>query len=670
MPSDRRPDSRQQLKNGTRAFLVVLLVAAVGVATIGLPAIYGGSTTTAEATEGSVESYETISQAESDLDPADEIYLRDDGSAVLRYDDESDVNQLDLGMNASEGLVHMLVADDLEDDFDSEEFEEGSFSAILDQQGFSGNGSLIMQQPDEVTDLSVDISGEVSDETNQFDATATGTFESDSTSSGEVTTDGHVTASADRLETAGTVSVEDSTLSAGDGTSMDISLEDTSDGYTLDMAQEQDISDWEADQWETREAAEQTLQDEYGMIAMQMGGTSDIQISEYEFEERSTGQHRLTLDFTVEYTGIDAGIEQQLAAALANDQSVDLSQAEAEDVAASVTELEIETFEFTMSESDGAIDIEWEIALENYDELTLAMLDVAESTDMNGEISQEDLEDARAAIEAQQAADLTWDIQWDASVEQTSTNELELDAELTSDTENWEAYITELEANDIETPNDVTFSLTAETDGDQLAVDGQFEIDGEDLAGQAIDAMAQSAQSGPTGSTNSETDQFLTALSESDLEVARIDGSITGDSVRVEAGAKFDNMSKVTETFSDTVGISGVATETDGNTTSTYVYVDDMDDIDTASANKSDIEHLSVINSETTVHQAGDWDKEFPEVDTDGMRDYLGLDTEASSEETDSEDDSDSDSVPGFGLGVGLAAVAGLLTTLALRRHE
>ncbi|WP_226481179.1 hypothetical protein [Natrinema amylolyticum] len=667
MPSDRKPDSRRRLKNGTRAFLVVLLVAAVGVATIGLPAIYGGSTTTAEATEGSVESYETISQAESDLDPADEVYLNDDGTAVLRYDDESDVNQLDLGMNASEGLVYMLVADDIEDEFEGEEFEEGSFSAILDQQGFSGNGSLVMQQPDEVTDLSVDVSGEVSDETNQFDATATGTFESDSASTGEVTTDGHVTASADRLETAGTVSAEDPTIAAGDGTSMEISLEDTSDGYTLDMAQEQDVSDWEADRWETREAAEQTLQEQYGMIAMQMGGTSDIQISEYEFEERSSGQHRLTLDFTVEYTGIDAGIEQQLAAALANDQSTDMSQAEAEDVAASVTELEIETFEFTMSESDGAVNVEWEIALANYDELTLAMLDVAESSDMSGEIPQEDIENARAAIEAQQAADLTWDIQWDASVEQTSSNELELDAELTSDTENWEAYIAELEANDIETPNDVTFSLTAETDGDQLAVDGQFEIDGEDLAGQAIDAMAQSAQSGPTGSTDAETEQFLTALSESDLEVARIDGDITSDSVRVEAGAKFEDMSKVTETFSDTVGISGVATETTDNTTSTYVYVDDMGDVDTASASKSDIEHLSVVDSETTVHEAGDWDEEFPEVDTDGMRNYLGLDA-ASAEEEEGEDDSDS--VPGFGLGVGLAAIAGLLTTLVLRRRE
>ncbi|ELY77673.1 hypothetical protein [Natrinema pallidum] len=656
------------MKSGGRAFLVVLLVAAVGIATIGLPAIYGGSTTTAEATESPVESYETVSQAESDLDPADEVYLRDDGSAVLRYDDnESDVNQVDLGMDASEGLVHMLVADDLDDEMQNEEFESADFSAILDQQGFAGNGSLVMQQPDEVTDLSVDVSGEISDERNQFDATAAGTFESNSTTTGEATTSGHMTATADRFETAGTISAESGTMAAGDDTSMSVSLEDTSDGYTIDVAQERSIYDFSAEQWETREAAKQTLQEQYGAIATQMGGTSDIQINEYEYEERTTDDNRLTLDFTVEYTGIDAGIEEQLATALANDDSSDLSQSEAETIAANITELEIETFEFTMNQSDGTFDVEWEIALANYDKLTIAMLDLAESTDMNGTMPQEDIDNARAAIDAQQKADLTWEMQWDASVEQTSGNELTLDAELTSETENWKDYIAELKANDIETPNDVKFDLTAETDGDKLSVDGQFEVESKDLAGNAINAMAESAQSGPTGSSNAQSDQFMTALSESELQVARIDGSITGDSVRVEAGAKFDNMSKVTETFSDTVSISGVATESDGNTTSMYVYVDDMGDVDTASATKSDIEHLGVVDSETTVHQAGDWDKEFPDVDTDGMRSYLGLNAE-NSEQAEGEDDSDS--VPGFGLGVGLAAVAGLLTTLVLRRRE
>ncbi|MGQ3411882.1 hypothetical protein ACT4ML_06420 [Natrinema sp. LN54] len=666
MPSD-STDSRRQSTDASRAFLALLLVAAVGIASMGLPVVYGGMTTTAEATDtADVESYETISQAESELDPADEVYLRDDGSAVLRYDDEdSDVNQFKLGMNASEGLVHMLVVDDIEDDDSVEDIEEANFSAILDQQGFSGDGSLVMQQPEDIEDLSVDVSGEVSDETNEFDATATGTFESDATSTGAVSTSGYVTATTDRLETAGSVSVDDPMASSDTGTYMDVSLQDTSDGYTVDVSRERNLADFQSGDWETREQAKQTLQRQYGDLATGLGGTSTIEITNYNYEERSTGEDRLEIDFTVEYTGIDDGIEEQLTDTLANDQSMDLSRSEAEEIATSVTDLEIETAEFTMSESDGSIDIEWEFALANYDELSLAMLDLAESAEMNDALNQSDIEDARTSLEAQQAADLTWELEWDATVEQTSNDELQLDAELTSDTENWVAYIDELESRGVETPNDVTFSLTAETDGDELAVDGQFDVEAQDLASQAIESMAQSAQSGPTTSSSSEADQFVSTLADSELEVARVDASLTDDTVRVEGGAKFDNMSKVADSLSSTVGIGGIATETTDGNTSMYVHVDDMGDVDTESATKSDIEHLGVVDSETTVRQAGDWDEEFPEPDTTEMRNYLGLSAE-SGETTEEEE---SESIPGFGAGVGLAAIAGLLTALVLRQR-
>ncbi|QCS43559.1 hypothetical protein [Natrinema versiforme] len=666
MPSD-STDSRRQSTDASRAFLALLLVAAVGIASMGLPVVYGGMTTTAEATDtADVESYETISQAESELDPADEVYLRDDGSAVLRYDDEdSDINQFKLGMNASEGLVHMLVVDDIEDDDSVEDIEEANFSAILDQQGFSGDGSLVMQQPEDIKDLSVDVSGEVSDETNEFDATATGTFESDATSTGAVSTSGYVTATTDRLETAGSVSVDDPMASSDTGTYMDVSLQDTSDGYTVDVSRERNLADFQSGDWETREQAKQTLQRQYGDLATRLGGTSTIEITNYNYEERSTGEDRLEIDFTVEYTGIDDGIEEQLTDTLANDQSMDLSRSEAEEIATSVTDLEIETAEFTMSESDGSIDIEWEFALANYDELSLAMLDLAESAEMNDALNQSDIEDARTSLEAQQAADLTWELEWDATVEQTSNDELQLDAELTSDTENWVAYIDELESRGVETPNDVTFSLTAETDGDELAVDGQFDVEAQDLASQALESMAQSAQSGPTTSSSSEADQFVSTLADSELEVARVDASLTDDTVRVEGGAKFDNMSKVADSLSSTVGIGGIATETTDGNTSMYVHVDDMGDVDTESATKSDIEHLGVVDSETTVRQAGDWDEEFPEPDTTEMRNYLGLSAE-SGETTEEEE---SESIPGFGAGVGLAAIAGLLTALVLRQR-
>lgn len=662
--------SRLRSEAGVRAFMAVLMVAAVGVATIGLPVAYGGPTATAEAADADVESYETISQAESELDPADHVYLREDGSAVLQYDDDdADVDQFDLGMDVSEGLVHMLVVDEYDQDDD---FEEANFSAVLDQNGFTGDGSLVMQQPADVEDLSVDVTGEVTDETNEFDATATGTFQSSGTAApGEISTDGHVTATADRLETSGTATVDYAMGMGADdeGTTLDVSLDDTTDGYAVDVTREETVYDWSADRWETRDQAEQTLQEEYGTLASNLGGTSDIQIDHYDFEERDRGQYRLELEFSVEYTGIDDGIERQLTDELANDPSSDLTRSDAETIAESVTDIGIETFEFTMTEQGAAMEAEWDIALTNYDEVTVALIDLAEASSMSEQFDQADFEDARAGIEAQQAADLTTELEWDVAVEGTSTGEMELDAEITSETDNWAAYIDELEARGVDTQNDVSFSLTAETDGEELTVNGQFDIEAEDLAGDAINAWAESIQNDPTTTTmSSDTEQFVTALSESELEVARVDADIGDGTVRVEGGAEFANMSAVTDTFSDSLAISGIASEHADETSSIYVYVDDVAGVDTETATKSDVEHLGVVDSETTVHAAGDWDEEFPEPDTAGMSDYL--DVSSQSEEAAEEDEADDgDSIPGFGVGVSLTVIAGLLTTLVLRRQ-
>ncbi|WP_226479147.1 hypothetical protein [Natrinema amylolyticum] len=634
-------EGKLQSIGATRVFLAILLAAAVGLAAVGLPAVYGGTTTTAQAHASSepspyVESYEDISQAElaqeeSGLDPADDVYLRDDGSAVLHYQNDSDVNRVEVGMDASEGLMRMLVVDDIENE--SEELEKANFSAVLDNNGFSSEGSFIMKQPDELDDLEVDVSGQITDETNQFNASASGSFQSEATSTSAAATEGKITATADRLETSGQISVDGATsgTSTEKGTSLAVSLTDTEEGYTADVQQERTVYNWSASQWDTREQAKQTLNQQYGALAADLGGTSEITISNYDFEEQSSGQYRLNIEFTVEYIGIDDGIEQQLTDQLVNDPETDLSQSEAEKIATSVTDLEIETFEFALSENSSSMDAGWNIALANYDELTLAMVDLAEASSTGTETSQSDLENARTAIEAQQAADLEWTLEWDTAAEQTLNQGIQFDAEITSTTENWGAYIDELQANDIETPKNIDFELTANTDGENLSVDAQFDVEAKDLASQSIKSLATSVQSGPTSTTGSSSaNEFITALSESELEVARIDANIGNGEVRVEGGAKFENMSKMMDSLSGALPIGGVATEQGDDSVSMYVYVDDMGDIDTESATKSDLEHLSVVNSETTIHEAGKWDKDFPQPASDEIREYLNVENESS----------------------------------------
>lgn len=669
MSSESTAETNLRSTAGFKAVLAVFLVAVVGIATIVAP-VFGGMTTTAAATEPApgFESYESVSQAESQLGAADEIYLGENGSAVLQYDDKSDVGRLEMGMDVSEGLVHMLVVDSNENP--DEDLQSANFSAVLDQQGLSGSGSMVMTQPEDLEDLQVDVSGEVSEETNEFEATASGTFDSEADSTTTVSTSGHVTATADRLETSGDLSVEMSDAeSAAEDMYLDASLRETNDGYEVTVTQEQTVS--EPSRWETKKQAKRTLQRQYGIYAAMLGGTSDVEITNYNFESQADGQARLELGFTVEYTGIDSGIEEQLTDQLANDPTADLSRSEARAIATSVTELDIEALEFTMDVSDTTANVEWNVALANYDELTFAMFDLAEATAPDGTLDQ-NLEDARTALEAQQTANLETKLDWDVSAEQSS-DETTFDASLTSDTENWGDYIDELESQGIEPPNDVSFDLSAETDGEQLSMDGSFELEAKDLASQAVKSWAQSAQTAPTSPTaSSETDRFVSALADSELEVARIEGGIGNGKVRVEAGARFKNLSAITDTVSESMAISGVATEQNGETSSMYVYVDDMGEIDTASATKADLEHLGVVDSDTTVHAAGEWDDDLPKINTEEMNAFLESQSDEGAEGngTDDKEDDGSDSIPGFGMGIGLASIAGLLTALVLRQRD
>jgi len=204
------------------------------------------------------------------------------------------------------------------------------------------------------------------------------------------------------------VSVDSSEASGADGADeyLDVSLEETSDGYEVDVAQEMTVDATSADQWSTEEQAEQTLWREYGvyaaLLAAQARSTSRTTISRSD-RTANTG----SISNSPSSTGVDGGIEEQLTDQLASDPTMDLSRSEAQAIATSVTDTDIETLSFTMDASGSSMDVEWDVAIENYNELTVAMLfDLAEATATDDQLPEDQLENARTAIEAQQAADL------------------------------------------------------------------------------------------------------------------------------------------------------------------------------------------------------------------------------------------------------------------------
>ncbi|HKL30302.1 MAG TPA: hypothetical protein VJ898_13670, partial [Natrialbaceae archaeon] len=101
----------------------------------------------------------------TDLDPADTVYVTEDGNAILEYREETNESTtVELGMNMSRGLMHMLITDDLESDV------TGTATAALGPEEFLANGSMTAPKPEELSSL--DASAEVT----RTSETATSSF--------------------------------------------------------------------------------------------------------------------------------------------------------------------------------------------------------------------------------------------------------------------------------------------------------------------------------------------------------------------------------------------------------------------------------------------------------------------------------------------------------------
>lgn len=608
----------------------------------------------------------------SDFGEASDVYLREDGSAVLVFEEESNASQLEIGADVSEGLARILVVDDVEEeDFEGQNVEANA-TAIIEGDMFSAEGHLLADRPEEVESLDLSVSAEQTAETNELDASLEATLVDTSGGSpaaiGDLTTSGQVTTTADTFETSGQFNLQ-TDLPARDKQRFGVSLTDRQDGYTVDVTQYRTVSNYGADSWETREQARQTLQRQYGSLAESLGGTSTVEITHYKFEERSQRGYRLELEFTVEYTGIKDGVERQLASQLASDPQLDLDRQQASEIAGKVTELEIETFEASYVTDGATTNAQWDVKLANFDQVAMAAIDVGGAADLSETegIDQETLDDARAMIEAQAAADLRMTAQWDATVEQTTDGKTDVTAEFSVDSENWAAYVSELENRGIDTGGDVTFELEAHTEGDEIRVDTTAEFKQKDLLDQAIEALRTSAQQ-DEGAT--EAEEFVTKLEQSELQIARMDVNVDGETVTVEASAKAGNMQAFVP--EDAPGSpQKVVSRGDGETATTYVFVDGLVE-DPRNATREDLSHLDVVTEDTTVHQAGEWDREFPEMDYEAASNHLGIEYEPPAETSTPGNTStpggEDAPVPGFGFAAALLAVASLLVVVRLRR--
>ena len=678
------------------ALLATLLVLSAASAGVG----FGAATVASDAPAPSLQEEDPTENVT--LDPAEEVWVDGEGNLVLRYEGNttepdggmdsgtaSDAN-LEYGLAVGEGLFYSLItANSTGTVPDAANRTEGEFHALLTTGQLNGSGALVAPRPDAIQSMTLDVEGVRTREDARFDATTEIVVPNEEAGAASLlqsaSVNAEATVGASSFTSSGSLDASLQTA-LGPPQSQSFSVTESDGSYTIDAAQDYRVSSFSVERWNTSARAEQTLNAQYAAIAQSLGGSADITVESYAFERNPDDSGRLDIEYTIEYTGIEQGLSQQLAFQLAQAEDVNLTQAEATDIAQRVTELQINEVSGSFEQTaQGSVTGAYTVDIDNYDTVVEAGLDVAAAVNATEfGVQTEQIEQARTQLEAQRASDLTRTYSLSTTVESgAESTTVTVDAQ--SRSENWAAYVQELEDAGIPYGS-LTYSISGGTEGDQIALDGEFTLEQEDLVGQAISQFEQSLNSSATEETDTEeVRRYLRAFEAAEFQRAKTDMTFSDGELRIEAGAKFDNLAALRDVVAvaqgDGLQVTEVVGRTEGNVTNSYVYVRGAVSGD---ASEEDVRALSVVDETTTVHMPGTWDRTFPEMDRPRARDYLGLTPTPTATPTASsggndggggdgdgtdQQTPDGSSGDGAGFGVGVALVALLAAAmLALRR--
>lgn len=137
------------------------------------------------------------------VEAADEIYVTDDGDAVLVYQNSTNATNTEYGMDVGSNIFYALVESPVEEDTGV----RTDLTSVVTDDRVTANGSLTAPQPDEIEDLSVDVSGQSTSQNAAFDATSSVTINKTAVPSAglvqSASTSGNLSTTATRFRTAG-----------------------------------------------------------------------------------------------------------------------------------------------------------------------------------------------------------------------------------------------------------------------------------------------------------------------------------------------------------------------------------------------------------------------------------------------------------------------------------
>ncbi|MEF8813705.1 MAG: hypothetical protein V5A55_07790 [Halovenus sp.] len=573
-------------------------------------AVFGGDAT--------LTTDDLLTLANGDQRQANETAVDDDGNAVLTYRDAiNESTDGEFGLDVAEGLAYALVSDELEDEV------TGEMSFVFDRPTLNGEGQFRAARPQGIEDLTFTASGERSDETSALAASLDVTVDTSEQEQlafiEEASFDGTLNISVEHLSSSGQYELNADTP-AGETQVNDVSIaENDQGGYTLDVERQRSLSEFESPQWETESAARTTLENQFGAIGDQLGGSATIEISSYNFEEGTDGdptdRDRLEIAYTVEYTNIKTGLELALTQFLADNQDLDLSEGQAGDLAGSLLETDINAIEFFSSTDGSNNNGNWNIDIANYDNFVLTTLDIAAENTDDAE-RQAELEELRERLDAQRAVGLEQATSASFSFVPSGTGEtVQIQASIDTETVNWDDYLDELESRgfEVDRETDIAVDASVETEGDDIVTDFEFSF----TLGQLSEALMNGGGSGG----DNQLSQFLGAAN---VDLARMDVDFQSDEVTMEASAKFND----TEALADALGMSfgdeqieHIYGDLGDGTGEAFVFVNEFVG---QNPTEDDVRAKPQVGPDTDVSLSQNLD-EFPRLDTDLPREHLGL---------------------------------------------
>jgi len=482
-------------------------------------------------------------------------------------------------------------------------------------------------------------------------------------------TSGEVSIAADEFSTSGSASAEYAE-STETPQHREYTLEEGTDQYRLQASEEYYVSSYFASQYDTEANATRTIEQQYASIAIALGGSADVTVSSYDFTETDDGRMLLDVEYQIVYSNVDDALGQQVAQQITNAEDVDVSTATADAVGDAVAELQVDRVHATVDAEGTSMQAAWDVQLSEYEALVDAGLDLAAEASEDENVTEQ-IERSRQSYEAMKASGLVQTMSWEGSLSSPSEDAIRVQASMQYDTQNYEAYVNELEARDLPTGGSVSFSASAQTDGEEVVAEMEYSVEREDLLDETLGNALESAQSAQTGETGTESVQrFVEAFQRSDFEKAKMNVNLREDDVQFQAGASFENMESFRSVMQDEFDgeVASMYADLEGDSKA-YVHVDGAFG---TNATESEVREHRAVDENTTLHLPGDWDpatKEFPAMDQEEARNYLDIEEPETTSGT-SDDGNVASGLPGFGVPAAFAAVAALSALLLGRLHR